>query len=228
MTMRGRAMLALVLLVPVPSVAVLAAMWWWPDTVIGKVIFIVAKVWLVAFPVVWLLLVDRGKLSWSRPTKGGLGVGAAMGLVIVAVIVGGYFAAKSWGWIDPQMVKDMAAANELDNRLIYLGAAVYWITANSLIEEYVWRWFVFAKAEAAFGGAAAVAISALGFTAHHVLALAGQFDWQVTLLGSVGVCIGGAAWSWCYLRYRSVWPGYVSHAIVDVPIFVIGYVLIFG
>ena len=61
-----------------------------------------------------------------------------------------------------------------------------------------------------------------------MIALAGQFNWGITLLASLGVIIGGASWSWLYLRYRSIWPGYVSHAIVDVPIFVIGYRLIFG
>jgi membrane protease YdiL (CAAX protease family) len=70
--------------------------------------------------------------------------------------------------------------------------------------------------------------AALAFTAHHVVALAGQFNWDITLLASLGVFIGGTAWSWLYLRYRSIWPGYVSHAIVDVAIFVIGYGLIFG
>ena len=50
----------------------------------------------------------------------------------------------------------------------------------------------------------------------------------ITVLASLGVFVGGACWSWLYLRYRSVWPCYVSHAIVDVPIFVLGYRLIFG
>jgi hypothetical protein len=48
------------------------------------------------------------------------------------------------------------------------------------------------------------------------------------VLGSCGVFLGGAAWSWLYLRYRSIWPGYVSHAIADAAIFIIGYRLIFG
>jgi membrane protease YdiL (CAAX protease family) len=73
-----------------------------------------------------------------------------------------------------------------------------------------------------------VVAAALAFTAHHVIALAAQFNWGVTLLGSLGVFSGGAAWSWLYLRYRSIWPGYISHAMVDVAIFVIGYGLIFG
>jgi hypothetical protein len=72
-----------------------------------------------------------------------------------------------------------------------------------------------------------VVVSALGFTLHHVIALGGQFSWAMTLLGSCGVFCGGAIWSWLYLKYRSVWICYVSHAIVDVPIFVVGYWLIF-
>jgi membrane protease YdiL (CAAX protease family) len=72
-----------------------------------------------------------------------------------------------------------------------------------------------------------VLASALGFTLHHIIALAGQFPPVVTVLGSAGVFFGGAMWSWLYLRYRSVWPCYVSHAIVDLPIFILGYYLVF-
>ena len=71
-------------------------------------------------------------------------------------------------------------------------------------------------------------LSALFFTVHHVIALRVQFDWTLTVLATVGIFIGGGAWSWLYLKYRSIWPSYVSHAIVDVAIFVIGCKLIFG
>ena len=96
------------------------------------------------------------------------------------------------------------------------------------MEEYVWRWFVFRKFEVLLGGKLAVPAAALAFTAHHVIVLAAQFDWPIAVLGACGVFIGGAAWSWLYLRYRSIWPGYVSHAIADAAIFIIGYRLIFG
>ena len=77
------------------------------------------------------------------------------------------------------------------------------------------------------GAIAAVVLSALLFTVHHVIALRAQFGWNVTLLASAGICVGGAAWSWCYLKYRSIWPGYVSHLVVDATVFVIGWKLIF-
>jgi hypothetical protein len=95
------------------------------------------------------------------------------------------------------------------------------------MEEYVWRWFVFRKFETFAPGGIAIIAASLGFTAHHVIALAAQFDWRITVLGSVGVFIGGVTWSWLYLRYQSVWPCYLSHAIVDAPVFWIGYDLIF-
>ena len=45
--------------------------------------------------------------------------------------------------------------------------------------------------------------------------------------GTCGVFVGGAVWNWCYLRYRSIWPGYVSHAIVDAALLAIGWKLLF-
>ena len=51
--------------------------------------------------------------------------------------------------------------------------------------------------------------------------------WAI-ILGSLGVFCGGVIWSWLYLRYRSIWPCYVSHAIVDVTMFGIGAYILFS
>jgi membrane protease YdiL (CAAX protease family) len=106
-----------------------------------------------------------------------------------------------------------------------LGA--YIIFCNSLLEEYVWRWFVFRRCEDLLAGWLAVLASGLFFTLHHAVLLAVEFDWKVATLSSAGVFAGGAIWSFHYLRYRSVWPGYLSHAIVDVTILAIGYHILF-
>jgi hypothetical protein len=132
------------------------------------------------------------------------------------------------GVLDTAMVAERAARTGLDHRGLYLAGALYWITLNSLLEEYVWRWFVFRQFEAIVGPRWAVLAAALAFTTHHVVALAGQFDTGLAIVGSVGVFTGGVTWSWLYRRYGSIWPGYVSHALVDVAVFVIGYRLIFG
>ena len=73
----------------------------------------------------------------------------------------------------------------------------------------------------------AVILSATMFTLHHVLALNIYFDLHVTIIASAGVFIGGATWSCLYLYYRSIWPGWLSHAWADLAIFIIGYKLLF-
>ncbi len=47
------------------------------------------------------------------------------------------------------------------------------------------------------------------------------------ILGSTGCFLGGVIWSGLYLRYRSIWPGYLSHVLADVAIYIIGWHLIF-
>ena len=218
---------ALVLIVPAPTVGVWAAMVAFPDTVLGKGIFFVCKAWMLALPVFWRIVVDRKFLSLSRPRRGGLGAGAVLGVVIGAVIVLAYWMLGS-RWIDGEHVRAMAVRNGIGAPGMFIAAGVYWVTVNALLEEYVYRWFIFRKWERFMAGPAAVVAAAVCFTIHHVIALKVQFGWNATVLASLGVFIGGAAWSWLYLRYRSIWPGYVSHAIVDVAVFVIGWRIIFG
>ena len=97
---------------------------------------------------------------------------------------------------------------------------------SALVEPNFLSIIAFTMAFALF--AISVGGSALAFTIHHVFALKAQFGWSVTLIASLGIFIGGGVWSWMYARYRSIWPGYVSHAIVDVAVFAIGWMLIFG
>jgi len=229
---RGLPWLALTLLVPAPSIGVALAMAV-PATTgthIGSAAYAFAKVWLAAFPLFWLLVIEKGRISFSPAKRGGVWVGAALGLVISALILGAYVLLGD-SIIDPETVRAKAAENQLNTLTRFILVALYLTFINALLEEYVWRWFVFRQCEKAMGERArwfAVLLSALLFTVHHVIALMVQFDWTMTVLGSLGVFIGGATWSWCYLKYRSIWPGYISHLIVDAAIFVIAWKLIFG
>ncbi len=220
------ALLALVLVVPAPSLGVWAAMVAWPGPV-GEAIFVAAKAWMLLVPAAWLLLVDRDRLSLSPARRGGFGpavlIGVAAGAAIVLV-----YALLGSRWIDTDHVRAMAGQNGIGTPARYLAAAAFWILVNSVLEEYVYRWFIFRRCEALLPPLAAVVASGLCFTLHHVIALKVQFDWNVTVLASVGVFVGGAMWSWLYLRYRSIWPSYLSHAIVDVVVFAVGWTIIFG
>ena len=224
-------LIALALIAPVPSLAALFGLTA-PEGAWGVAVWIGSKAWLLLIPLIWQLKVERVPLSASLPRRGGMGLGAGLGLAIAGVIVGAYLLFGR-AWIDPAVIRATLEPFGLTKPSVYLGAVAYWVLFNSLVEEYVFRWFLASRGEALFRGhrfatLGAVLLSAACFTGHHIVAMAAYFDWRVTLIGSLGVFVGGAMWSALYLRYRSIWVPYVSHAIVDVAVFGIGAVLLFG
>jgi membrane protease YdiL (CAAX protease family) len=225
-TQRHRALIALLLLAPIPSLGVIMAMVVAPGPV-GKAIFTAAKIWLLVFPAAWYLLVEKGRPSWSPPHRGGLAVGAASGAAVAGIIVIG-------AWLVGVQHMDLAPlrteAQEmgLDTALPYLAGAAGWTFVNSLMEEYVYRWFIFRQCEALMKGPAAVIASAAIFTAHHVIALIQYLDPLLAFLACAGVFAGGVIWSWLYMRYRSIWPGWSSHVFADIAVFGVGWWLLFG
>ncbi len=75
---RARALAAILLLAPVPSFGVLAAMALWPGTSLGRAAFLACKAWIVLFPALWYVLVERGRLRLSAPRVGHVVADAAV------------------------------------------------------------------------------------------------------------------------------------------------------
>jgi len=226
---RKQAFIALCLLVPAPSIGTICAMWIpsLKGTLVGQSIYFLSKAWLLAFPLIWLKWVEKGQFSLSPVRKGGLGVGVWSGVLVGGCIFGTWLLLGQH-WVDADFFKGQI--NELGIGSIgrYLFLCTYLALVNSLLEEYVWRWFVYRKCETLMGSVPAVLVSGFFFTIHHVFALFVYFDWRVTALASVGVFTGGVIWSWLYQRYRSIWPGYLSHIFADIAIFIIGWLMIFN
>lgn len=224
---RRRAWVSLALLLPAPTLGVLCGMFWFPDSALGQSLFAASKLWILVLPLVWHLAVDRRRLSLSPARRGGFGMAIALGVGLSAAIALAYLAFGAQ-LIDPAFVRAKVQGVGLATPLIFIGGALYWSTINAALEEYVWRWFVVQQCERGGAGRWAIPLSAAGFTLHHGFAMATYFSWPVTLLACAGIFIAGAAWSWCYVRSRSIWPGYISHVLGDITIFIIGYHLIFG
>jgi len=222
------ALAALLLLLPMPSLGDWFAMIFEPTrgTPVGWAIYCFSKAWVIALPLVWLLFVERGRVSLSPARRGGLAMGVIIGIVMAIAIIAAYFLAGTL--IDFDAMRHANTANGLTSPLRYVLLVVPLALVNSLMEEYVWRWFVFRKCEVLMRSAPAVIVSGLLFAGHHVVALAAQTNWNVVLLATLGVFLAGTIWSWCYLRYRSIWPGYVSHIIADVGVYIVGWMVLFG
>lgn len=228
MSSRARAALALTLIAPAPSVGILVA-FVFEQGPLGAALWGAAKVWLFGLPVAWWLWVEKQPLSLSPVKRGGWGMAWLTGLVMGGGIVGGYLLLGR-PYINPQLLRDKLEPLGLSNPWVYIAGAAYWILINSVLEEYVFRWFVFRQCEVLLGGKRAmwaVAASGLVFTVHHTIAMGAYFPWWINAAASAAIFLAGAVWSWMYLRYRSVWIPYISHAIADLAIFVLGYRILF-
>ena len=224
------ALTALLLLVPAPSIGAWMAFHGAPGPV-GQAAYVVAKAWILALPLLWLLRVEKGRpgLSPLAPElrRAGIVTGLAFGLLLSGAVLLVWHL-RGAEWIDRDRLRNALVAAGVTTPLRYAALGVYLCTLNAAGEEYVWRWFVTARCETLLGPRPAVAASALFFAAHHAIVFMAQFGTKVGLLAALAVFLAGGAWSWCYLRFRSVWPGWISHAMVDVTGLALGWHLLFG
>ena len=221
------------MLVPVPSIGILIALLGPTEASgaasrVAQAGWVASKLWILLLPALWHRLVDGRRLRLPAPRRDGMQAACITGLLFVVAIAMMYFLVGG-RWIDVAAARARIAASGLDRPGLYLAMAVYWCTINSLLEEYVWRWFVFTRCQAVLSRGRAVVAAGLFFTMHHTIALAVFFaDAKVVALASIGIWIAGATWAWIYLRSRNIYAAYVSHVFADVVIFWIGYRIVFG
>ena len=218
--------LSLALILPAPVLGVMAGMEWGAGTVWGRAVFGACKIWILTVPLLWLRFSGGEHVSWSPVRKGGIWPGFLSGLAIAGIVAG---AGLTIGrrMIDCAVMSAILREVGLGEPARYIAGALYWILVNSLLEEYVWRWFVFERLKTFFGASGAVIAGSFAFTVHHFAALNIFLNVQVALMASAGIFVGGALWCVFYARYRSIWPGYVSHVMADIGVFVAGYFLLF-
>ena len=193
----------------------------------GQAFFVVTRLWLLGFPLGWFLFIDQGRITWRLPSRRDFTSGLMLGVLMAGVISIAYLSIGKH-WLDASIIRAAAETVGLAEPWAYLAFGLYFTFINALIEEYVWRWFVYQKCAVLFDGKLAVYVAALCFTLHHIIALAGYTsNTLVTVIGSTGVFIAGATWSWCFLRYQSLWACYLSHALADLAIALIGWDLLF-
>ena len=223
---RRRALLAIILVGAAPTLSTLIS-YSAGDGTISQAIFVLTKLWLLCVPIIWFLKIDGGTMSWSKPEQGGYAMSIGLGLAMsVAMLLAWFLLGDA---IDSTLLSDALEPVGLLNPTVYLLATVYWILFNSLLEEYVFRWFLVIKSETLVGpGNPAIILSALIFVVHHTVALAVfGFPWWANVISSIAIFIGGAVFSWLYVRYRSVWIPYIAHAICDVAVFGVGATILF-
>jgi CAAX protease family protein len=198
-----------------------------------KIAYGAGKVAQFAFPVVWWALTDPTRLRPARPSWRGLGPALAFGLAVGGAIVGLYFGALRGGPLLAgvgDQVRAKVGGFGLATPAGFLALAAFYTVAHSLLEEYYWRGFVFGGLSRLVPPTPAVVVSSLGFMSHHVVLLAVYLPgrWELIVPFSLAVAGGGAAWALLYRRGGSVYPAWLSHALVDAALMAVGYDLAFG
>jgi membrane protease YdiL (CAAX protease family) len=196
-----------------------------------RIAYAVGKSLQFALPVVWVVLVQRApiRVDWLR--LAGLPAGLAFGiLVFVAVLVGYHFVLKPAGYLRKaaDAIHEKIAQFRINTAGRYLAMGAFYSILHSFLEEYYWRWFVFGQLQQVTAVGAAIVVSAVGFTLHHVLVLGIYFGWfsPATIFFSLAVTVGGAFWAWLYFQSGSLYGPWMSHLLVDAVIFVVGYDLV--
>ena len=224
---RYKSLLPILLVGFVPSISVVFGIKIIENEFYSQIFFVICKLWIFTIPTFWFFYVEKNIFSRELPSRKGLEMGTATGLIMSIIIV------LTWIFfqdsINLEEMIDTLNSKGLSNVNLYLVGMIYWIFINSLLEEYVFRWFITTKASLLFDNDFyAILFSALMFTLHHSLALHFfGFIWWQNIIASFGLLSAAAIWSWLYLRYRSIWVCWLSHAICDIVVFSIGYQILF-
>jgi membrane protease YdiL (CAAX protease family) len=190
--------------------------------------FGVGKLIQFAFPVIWVVGIQRTKIGWKSPMAKDLAAGAALGLALLVAALTVYFVVlkPSAGFGDAaDKIQEKVAGVGVSNFPRYVAMSCFYCVIHSLAEEYYWRWFVFAQLRRLASVSTASVVSGLGFMAHHVCVLTYYFGWDSpwAYFLSFAVAVGGFIWAWMYEKTGSLYGIWVSHALVDAAIFIVGY-----
>ncbi|WP_254507800.1 CPBP family intramembrane glutamic endopeptidase [Anatilimnocola floriformis] len=198
--------------------------------------FSIGKLIQFGFPAFWIFVIERRQFSGHSFTTSGLGLALALGVFEIVAGLGLYFVVLKPAGIFAGPLQEMLLKLRgfgLDSFGAYIALGVGYSLVHSWMEEYYWRWFVFRElADKNFDNAKlpvrALVISSLAFAAHHVVVLAGYFEWSSpwTYILSAIVAIGGGLFAWIYWSSRSLYAAWLAHAFADAAIFLIGYDLV--
>jgi len=138
---------------------------------------------LIASRMDWSILY----LSLLRPKRKGLLPAIALGVGIYVVILGGYFLVSPF--FDFSQIAGALTDNAGVTKENFLYVSLYISFANSFLEEFFFRGFVFTNLKHHSGRKLAYIFSAAAFSLYHVAMMIGWFSSALFLLVMAGLVI---------------------------------------
>ena len=171
-------------------------------------------------------LIDRDVqyLQFLRPKKKGLLPAIALGIGIYGVILGGYFLLSPF--FDFSQIAGALTANAGVTKENFLYVSLYISFANSFLEEFFFRGFVFTNLKRLSGRGLAYLFSAATFSAYHVAMMIGWFSPALFLLVMVGLVAGGMIFNWLNEKLDTIYCSWLTHMFANFAINTIGFMLL--
>jgi uncharacterized protein len=224
---RNRSILALLLIVPISSIGAISSTIVAPGA-IGQGIAICCGIWMLIFPISWYRFIERQQLKLRLAQDDGLLVGIILGVLMFGIIFCSYWFGGRY-WLNIPDLRARTIQMGMNIPLMIFGFGTFQTLVNSLIEEYVWRWFVYRHCQILWSKTWAIWISAGFFTIHHVILMVAYCDdWRLVSVGSIAVFIAGVLWARCAKIYNSLLPSYLSHLAADLALQIVSWHILLG
>lgn len=163
-------------------------------------------------------------LSLLRPKTKGLLAAIALGVGIYVVILGGYFLVSPF--FDFSQIAGALTANVGVTKENFLYVSLYISFANSFLEEFFFRGFVFTNLKQCSGRKLAYIFSAAAFSLYHVAMMIGWFSLPLFLLVMVGLVIGGMIFNYLNEKLDTIYCSWLTHMFANFAINTIGFMLL--
>ena len=163
-------------------------------------------------------------LSLLRPKKKGLLPAIALGVGIYVVILGGYFLVSPF--FDFSQIAGALTDNAGVTKDNFLYVSLYISFANSFLEEFFFRGFVFTNLKQHSGRKLAYIFSGTAFSLYHVTMMIGWFSPVLFLLVMVGLVIGGMIFNWLNEKLDTIYGSWLTHMFANFAINTIGFMLL--
>ena len=162
--------------------------------------------------------------SFLKFNKNGLKKSFLLGTGIYLLITGGYFALS--GMMDFSKIAGSLSENAGVTKENFLFVSLYISFANSLLEEFFFRGFVFQNAKNLSGRKFAYIFSAGTFSLYHTAMMLGWFSLPVFALALIGLFAGGIIFNRLNEKTGSIYASWFVHMFANFGINTVGFILL--
>ena len=156
-------------------------------------------------------------------SKKGVLLSLGLGVAVYGVILGGYFLLRNV--FDFSNIVDSLTSNAGVSRENFLYVSLYISFANSLLEEFFFRGFLFTNLKCSANRGLAYGFSAGAFALYHVAMMTGWFSPLLFLLVMAGLAAGGIIFNRLNEKLETICASWIVHMFANFAINTVGFIL---